>query len=81
MEEGTKRLPEGLVGPPSIAPVQIEGIYARALLDSGSQVTILYQGFYNTYLKHLPLQPLEDLEIWGLSFDQYPYSGYMAIKL
>ena len=80
-KHGSKQLPAGLVGPLSDVPVQIEGVYARALLDSGSQVTILYRNFYDTYLKHLPLQPLEDLEIWGLSSHQYPYDGYLSIQL
>ena len=74
-------MPEGLVGPSSIVSVQIEGIYAKALLDSGSQVTLLYRSFYDKYLKHLPLTPIECLEIWGLSAKEYPYNGYMCLKL
>ena len=74
-------LPVGLVGPTSVVPVQIEGVYTRALLDSGSQVTILYRSFYNTYLKHLVIQPVENLEIWGLSSHKYPYDGYLPIRL
>lgn len=79
--QSSNQLPAGLVGPASNVPVQIEGIYARALLDSGSQITILYRSFYDTYLKHLPLQPLQELEIWGLSSHQYPYSGYLSLQL
>lgn len=74
-------LPPGLVGPTSVVPVQVEGIYTRALLDSGSQVTILYRSFYDTYLKHLAIQPVENLEIWGLSSHKYPYDGYLHIRL
>lgn len=76
---GTKQLPDGLVGPRSIVPVQIEGVYGRAILDSGSVVTILYRNFYDTYLKHIPIHPLEELELWGLSNEQYPYDGYLSI--
>lgn len=54
-------MPEGLVGPSSVVSVQVEGIYAKALLDSGSQVTLLYRSFYDKYLKHLPLTPIECL--------------------
>ncbi len=68
-------LPSGLVGPSSVLPIQVEGIYAKALLDSGSQVTLLYRSFYEKYLKHLPLIPIENLEIWGLSMQRYPYDG------
>uniref|UniRef100_A0A674CT74 Gypsy retrotransposon integrase-like protein 1 n=1 Tax=Salmo trutta TaxID=8032 RepID=A0A674CT74_SALTR len=74
-------LPTGLVGPSSVVPVQIEGIYAKALLDSGSQITLLYRSFYDKYLTHLPLIPIGNLEIWGLSSDQYPYDGYLSLKL
>ncbi len=74
-------LPSGLVGPTSEVPVQIEGVYAKALLDSGSQVTILYRNFYHTHLKHLPLKPVQNLEIWGLSSHKYPYDGYLPIRL
>lgn len=74
-------MPPGLVGPSSDVPVQIEGIYTRALIDSGSQVTLLYRSFYDSYLKHLPLQPIEQLEIWGLSAHKYPYDGYLPVQL
>uniref|UniRef100_A0A3B3QDK9 Gypsy retrotransposon integrase-like protein 1 n=1 Tax=Paramormyrops kingsleyae TaxID=1676925 RepID=A0A3B3QDK9_9TELE len=74
-------LPKGLIGPSSVVSVQIEGIYAKALLDSGSQVTLLYRSFYDKYLKHVPLTPVEHLEIWGLSAAQYPYDGYVCLKL
>lgn len=73
------QLPKGLVSPSSVVPVQIEGVYARALLDSGSKVTILYCSFYDAYLKHLPLMPVQNLEIWGLNSHQYPYDGYLPI--
>lgn len=74
-------LPVGLVGPSLEVPVQIEGVYTKALLDSGSQVTILYRSFYQTYLKHLPIQPVENLEIWGLSAHKYLYDGYLPLRL
>lgn len=44
-------------------PVQIKGMYPKVLFDSDSQITILYRSFYDAYLKHLPIQPLENLEI------------------
>lgn len=74
-------IPEGLVGPSSAVPVQIEGIYAKAILDTGSQVTLLYRSFYNRYLTHLPLTPISALQIWGLSPADYPYDGYLSLKL
>lgn len=74
-------LPKGLIGFISVFSLQMEGIYAKALLDSGSQVTLLYRSLYDKYLKHVPLTPVEHLEIWGLSAAQYPYDGYECLKL
>ncbi|KAL7857334.1 hypothetical protein SRHO_G00162330 [Serrasalmus rhombeus] len=74
-------IPQGLVGPSSAVPVQIEGIYTKAILDTGSQVTLLYRSFYDRYLTHLPLTPISVLQIWGLSPADYPYDGYLSLKL
>lgn len=74
-------IPEGLVGPSSVVSVRIEGIYSKAILDSGSQVTLLYRSFYDRYLTHLPLTPISTLQIWGLSSDEYPYDGYLSLRL
>ncbi len=74
-------IPEGLVGPSSAVPVQIEGIYAKAILDTGSQVTLLYRSFYDRYLTHLPLTSIDALQIWDLSSADYPYDGYLSLKL
>ncbi|XP_068118921.1 uncharacterized protein [Hyperolius riggenbachi] len=78
---GPRRFPAELIGPSPVIPVQVEGIYTKALLDSGAQVTLLYKDFYDKHLKHLPLQKLEDLEIWGLSAKKFPYDGYLQIKI
>lgn len=73
--------PPKLVGPSPIIPIQVEGIYAKALLDTGAQVTLLYKDFNEKHLKHLPLQKLEELEIWGLGTQNFPYEGFIPIKL
>lgn len=80
-EKVENTIPEGLVGPSSAVPVQIEGIYAKAILDTGSQVTLLYRSFYDRYLTHLPLTSIDALQIWGLSSADYPYDGYLSLKL
>ena len=41
----------------------------------------MYRSFYQKYLKHLPLTPIENLEIWGLSSESYPYDGCLSVKL
>lgn len=73
--------PPQLVGPSPIVPIQVEGIYTKALLDTGAQVTLLYRDFYDRHLKHLPLQKLEELEIWGLGTQNFPYDGYLPVRL
>ena len=76
-----KEFPVKLVGPSPVVSIQVEGIYTKALLDTGAQVTLLYRDFYDRHLKHLPLQRLEDLEIWGIGTQSFPYDGYLPIKL
>lgn len=58
-------IPKGLLGPSSAVSVQTEGIYTKAILDTGSQVTLLYRSFYDRYLMHLPLTPNSALQIMG----------------
>lgn len=72
-------LPEGLVGPSMMANVTIEGQPCRALLDSGSRV--IFESWYSRYLPGVPILPLKDLAIWGLSDSTYPYKGYVAVEL
>lgn len=76
---GTRCLPKGLVGPSSTVSVKINGHPCKALLDSGFQVTIVFDSWYSKYLPEVPLQPLDGLSIWGLSSSSYPYKGYIVI--
>ena len=79
----TSHLPEGLVGPPSTTCVKVEGKNCTALLDSGSQVTIIFDSWYAKHLSHVPLHPVSGLSIWGLSDSEssYPYRGYIQVEL
>ncbi|XP_073318838.1 retrovirus-related Pol polyprotein from transposon 412 [Pagrus major] len=61
--------------------VKIEGQPCRVLLDSGSRVTIIFESWYSQFLSHVPILPLTNLAIWGLSNDNYPYKGYVAVEL
>lgn len=74
-------LPDGLVGKPSLCPVNIEGHACMALMDSGSTVTIIFERWYHEHLSHLTIQPISSLCIWGLSDSSYPYLGYVAVSL
>lgn len=79
----TNSLPEGLVGPPSTAQVRINGNPCTALMDSGSQVTIIFDSWYTKHLSHIQLNSVTGLAIWGLSESEssYPYKGYIQIEL
>lgn len=72
------RLPKGLVGPSSTFDVKVNGHSCIALLDSGSQVTIVFEKWYLAYLPQVPLQSIDGLAIWGLSSSSYPYRGYIV---
>ncbi|XP_048021418.1 paraneoplastic antigen Ma1 homolog [Megalobrama amblycephala] len=72
-------LPEGLVGPALTITMKINGQPCEALLDSGSQVTIVFESWYSKHLSSVPIQPLSGLSIWGLSTASYPYKGYILV--
>lgn len=73
--------PQGLVGQPTLGKVILEGHDCIALMDSGSTVSIIFEGWYSQHLSHLPIQPISSLGLWGLSDSSYPYRGYVAVEL
>lgn len=74
-------IPQGLVGESSIGKVIIEGHTCDALMDGGSNVSIVFEDYYNKHLSHLPLHSISSLELWGLSQASYPYTGYIAAEI
>lgn len=76
-------IPDGLVGPPSLVPLKVNGQPCTALLDSGSQVTIIFEPWYQQLLSDVPIQPVSGLSLWGLSESgvSYPYRGYVVVDL
>lgn len=74
-------IPKGLVGPASTVEVTINGHLCQALLDSGSQVTIVFESWYSKNLDYVPIHPLTGLSIWGLSSSSYPYKGYIVVDV
>ncbi len=53
------------------------------MLDSGSQVTTVGEGFYKKHLGHLPVQSLSDfeLEVRGAGGYVLPYTGYIEAPI
>ncbi|XP_055011546.1 paraneoplastic antigen Ma1 homolog [Boleophthalmus pectinirostris] len=74
-------IPEGLIGPPSVEPLRVNGHLCDALLDSGSRVSIIFESWYRKYLPSTPIYPVTKLDIWGLSDSSYPYLGYVIVDM
>ncbi|XP_043079814.1 uncharacterized protein LOC122328173 [Puntigrus tetrazona] len=74
-------LPKGLVGPASTVEVKLNGHVCQALLDTGSQVTIVFDSWFSRNLADVPIHPLTGLSIWGLSSSNYPYKGYIVVDV
>ncbi|XP_077388164.1 retrovirus-related Pol polyprotein from transposon 412 [Festucalex cinctus] len=74
-------IPEGLIGPPSIAPIKVNDISCNGLMDSGSTVTIIFENWYKENIPNVPIHPISTLAIWGLSADSYPYRGYVVVEM
>ncbi|KAK0145272.1 hypothetical protein N1851_015815 [Merluccius polli] len=74
-------LPSGLLGPASTICIKINGHSCNALLDSGSQVTIIFDKWQKRYLPNVPIHPITGLSIWGLSSTSYPYQGYVVVDV
>lgn len=78
---GEKPIPEGLIGPPTTVQLLINGQPCSALLDTGSQVTIIFEKWYRKYLSEVPVHPVSGLAVWGLSGSSYPYIGYVEVDI
>lgn len=71
-----------LVGSSNESEVSICGIKTKALLDTGSCVSTINEEFYNTYLSHLELRPVEGLlNIECADGNTLPYSGVVEADL
>lgn len=62
-------------------PVQLEGIYMWAQLNSSAQVILLYWDIYNTNLKYIALWELKDFEILDTETQKYPCDGDTEVSL
>lgn len=74
-------LPEGLVGPSFIHTIKVNDVVCDALIDSGSNVTIIFEDWDNGHLADVPIKPLSGLGLWGLADTDYPYKGYVIVEM
>lgn len=74
-------LPEGLVGPSFIHTIKVNDVVCDALIDSGSNVTIIFEDWFNRHLAEVPIKPLSGLGLWGLADTEYPYKGYVIVEM
>lgn len=61
--------------------MKVNGCPCTALLDRGSQFTIVFEKWYSKYLANIPMQLHAGLFICGLSEASYPYKGYIAVNV
>ena len=78
---GGRNFPKGLIGPPSVVHLRVNDQQCDAVLDSGSQVTIIFEEWYKRHLSDVPIHPVSGLAIWGLSETSYPYLGYVVVEV
>jgi hypothetical protein len=71
-----------LVGPNMLADILVDDVPCRCLVDSGSQVTTISQGFYWEHLSHAPLQSVDScLKVTGAGDQPVPYLGYIEVEV
>ena len=71
---------EALIGPTTTAPVELNTISANCLIDSGSQVSIMSETFYNDNFSDLTIEDLSSpLRVVGAGGNCVPYLGYVQI--
>ena len=72
----------GLLGSANEVTVTVNGNRTTALLDTGSTVSTISEGFYNQHLSQIPLQSLSYLlNIECADGQQLPYKGYVEADL
>ena len=77
----TAKFPKGLIGPPSNVQMKVNGHPFSAILDKGSQVTIIFEKWYEEHFLDVTIQPVSGLAIWVLSDTSYPYLGYVVVGM
>lgn len=73
---------EGLVGCVNDTYVKVDNVACRALLDTGSQISCIDEGFIRTHLPGVEICKLEKLcSVKGVSGHELPYVGYVEVEM
>lgn len=60
----------------------LDGVPCLALVDTGSQVTTVSEGFYEEYLSNCPIQQIDDiLKVEGANGQEVPFLGYLQTNI
>lgn len=71
-----------LVGEVNEATAAINGVETKALLDTGSCISLMSEKFYTEHFKDIPIQPLiEIINVECADGSKLPYQGYIEIDL
>ncbi|XP_062585806.1 uncharacterized protein LOC134247460 [Saccostrea cucullata] len=78
---GDKRTspPVEIVGSSNEAEAKVDGIQAKALVDTGSGVNTISETFYRENLSHRVLQSFEELQIECANGENLPYLGFIEV--
>ena len=72
--------PNKLVGRENLHPILMNGAVVTALIDTGSQVSLISQGMYDKYFSYVDLQPISRVvNIRGITGDTLAYTGFVEI--
>lgn len=77
------KLPTGprLIGDPNECEVLLEDKACVALVDCGSQVSTISEGYLTKYLGNKKVHQISDLRLEGPSGETLPYSGYVELEI
>ena len=71
-----------LIGDHNECWMQVDGVSALSLLDTGSMVTTVSQDFLRTHFPSLPVNPVSDLLVVRGPLDEpLPYTGFVELEM
>ena len=72
--------PNKLIGRENVHPILMNGAVISALIDTGSQVSIISQSMFDKYFSYVELQPLSRvINLRGITGDTLAYTGFVEI--